>query len=138
MGPLPRTRTGKRFILVVVDYATRYPEVSSTLSVAEKLVEVFSRHGVPKEILTDQNTNFMSELLRVKPIRTSPYHSQTDGLVERYNQTIKSMLKKVIIQEPKSWDKLLPLALFAFHEVPQKATGFSPFELVLGKDILDP
>ena len=146
MGPLPKTRTGKCFILVVVDYATRYPEAFalnsiSATSVAKKLIELFSHHGVPKEILTDQGTNFMSKLLKevyrmigVKPIRTSPYHPQTDGLVERYNQTLKSMLRKVLIQEPKLWDKVLPLVLFAYREVPLEATGFSIFELVLGRD----
>lgn len=71
----------------------------------------------------------------VKPIQTSPYHTQTDGLVESYNQTLKMMLKKVMIKEPKSWDQLLPLVLFSYQEVPQEATGFSPFELILGRDV---
>ena len=70
-------------------------------SVAEKLMDLFSRHGVPREILTDQGANFMSELLQelhkllgIKSICTSPYHPQTDSLVERFNQTLKQMLKK--------------------------------------------
>ena len=89
---------------------------------------MFSRFGVPKEILTDQGTNFMSGLLKeiyrmmgIEAIRTSSYHPQTDGLVERYNQTA---------QRPKSWDKLLPLVMFAYREVPQESTVFSPFELI--------
>ena len=94
VGPLPRTHPGKRFILVVCDYATRYPEavaMSSTDAghVADELVQIFSRVGIPEEILTDQGPNFTSQLLteiykllRIKPIHTSPYHPQTDGLVE--------------------------------------------------------
>ena len=81
--------------------------------VAEKLFDLFSHYGVPREILSDQGPNFMSELLRevykvvkIKPIHTSPYHPQTDGLVERYNQTLKAMLKKVLMSEKRSWDKL--------------------------------
>ena len=62
----------------------------------------FSHVGVPEEILTDQGTNFTSQLLskeyrllHIKPIRTTPYHPQTDGLVERFNGTLKAMLKKI-------------------------------------------
>ena len=152
IGPLPRTRTGKRFVLVVSDYATRYPEAyplnnGTAESVAEKLVEMFCQYGIPKEIISDQGANFMSELLKelyamlgVCPIRTSPYHPQTDGLVERYNQTLKSMLRRVLMSDKdrRSWDKLLPLVMFAYREVPQASTGFSPFELVYGRDVRGP
>ena len=150
VGPLPRTASGKRFILVISDYATRYPEAYAmgtvtAPAIAEKLIDFFSRYGVPKEILTDQGSNFMSELLKeiyrllgVKSIRTSPYHPQTDGLVERYNQTLKMMLRKVLLTERRSWDKLLPLVLFAYREVPQESTGFSPFELIYAREVRGP
>ena len=125
VGPLPKSRSGKRFVLVVCDYATRYPEAVALRSIdaehiAEELVQIFSRVGVPQEILTDQGANFMSQLLaevykllRIKPIRTSPYHPQTDGLVERFNKTLKAMLRKTAISEGRDWDKLLPYVLFA-------------------------
>ncbi len=94
IGPLERSARGHRFALVLVDYATRYPEAVplrtiSAKSVADALFRVISRVGIPKEILTDQGTAFMSrtlselyELLGIKSIRTSVYHPQTDGLVE--------------------------------------------------------
>lgn len=150
VGPLPKSRSGKRFILVVCDYATRYPEAVALRSidaenVAEELIQIFSRVGIPNEILTDQGANFMSrllaevyKLLRVKRIRTSPYHPQTDGLVERFNQTLKAMLRKAAISEGKDWDKLLPYVLFAYREVPQASTGFSPFELLYGRPVRGP
>ena len=82
-------------------------------AVAEELVKMFTRVGIPREILTDQGSNFTSQLLaelyrllHIRPIRTSPYHPQTDGLVERFNQTLKSMLRKVATQEGEAWDKL--------------------------------
>ena len=94
VGPLLRSRQGHRYILIICDYATRYPEAFPLKTidaphVAEELMKFFSQVGVPKEILTDQGTNFMSKLLtelyrmlHVQPIRTSLYHFQTDGLVE--------------------------------------------------------
>ena len=150
VGPVPKSRSGKRYILVICDYGTRYPEAIPLKSIdaeciAEELVVFFSRVGVPKEILTDQGSNFTSQLLteiyrllHVHPIRTTPYHPQTDGLVERFNQTLKSMLRKAATQEGKDWDKLLPYLLFAYREVPQLSTGFSPFELLYGRSVRGP
>ena len=128
VGPLPKSRSGKRYILVLSDYATRYPEAVALQTIdaetiAEELVKIFSRVGIPEEILTDQGSNFTSNLLaelynmlHVHAIRTSPYHPQTDGLVDRFNQTLKSMLKKSATKEGKDWDKMLPYLLFAYRE----------------------
>lgn len=68
-------------------------------------------------------------------LNTSVYHPQTDGLEERFNRTLKSMLRKFVQVDPGHWDKLLPALLFVVWEVPQASTGFSPFELPWG--ILD-
>lgn len=150
VGPLPRSKAGNRYILVLCDYATRYPEAVPLRSidaehVAEELIKIFARVGVPEEILTDQGSNFMSKLLaelysllHIHSIRTSPYHPQTDGLVERFNKTLKSMLRKAVDTEGKNWDKLIPYLLFAYREVPQASTGFSPFELVYGRNVRGP
>ena len=87
--------------------------------VAEELVAMFSQVGVPWEILTNQGSNFTSQLLselycllHIHPIRTSPYHPQTGGLVEHFNQTLKSMLRKTAQTEGKDWDKLLLYLVF--------------------------
>ena len=147
VGPLPRSRSGNKYILVICDYATRYPEAIplraiDAETIAEELVKFFSRVGIPEEILTDQGSNFTSKLLaevyrllHIKPIRTSPYHPQTDGLVERFNQTLKAMLRKTAKEEGKDWDRLVPYLLFAYREVPQASTGFSPFELLYGRPV---
>lgn len=111
VGPLPRSHTGHRYVLVVCDYATRH--------VAEELVYIFSRVGIPKEILTEQDTNFTSELLaemyrllHIDGLRISPYHPQTDGMVERFNGALKEMLRKCATEDGKDWDRLLPNVLF--------------------------
>jgi transposase InsO family protein len=79
-------------------------------SVAEAMVEVFSRTGLPDEILTDQGGVFLSalckqmcELLQIKALRTSPYHPQSDGMLERWHASLKSMLK-MAQGDRKDWD----------------------------------
>ena len=145
IGPFDRSTQGYRFVLVLVDYATRYPEAVplrniSAKSVAQALFQVISRVGIPKEILTDQGTSFMSRTLRelygllgIQSIKTSVYHPQTDGLVERFNRTLKSMIRKFVHDDSRNWDKWLVPLLFAVREVPQASTGFSPFELLFGR-----
>ncbi|KAL4001114.1 caldesmon [Sarotherodon galilaeus] len=150
IGPLPKSSNGHKYALVICDYATRYPDVYPLRSLQVKhivrcLVDLFSRVGIPKEILTDQGTSFMSHLVKslydqlgVKGIRTTPYHPETDGLVERFNGTLKQMLRKFIDDTGKDWDKWLPFLLFAYREVPQASTGFSPFELLYGRQVRGP
>ncbi|XP_064418480.1 uncharacterized protein LOC135358762 [Latimeria chalumnae] len=145
VGPVEKSARGYQHILVIVDYATRYPEAfplrnTSTKSIASALLQLITRVGIPREILTDQGTPFMSHIMRdlckllgVKAIRTSVYHPQTDGLVERFNKTLKLMLRRVISMDGRDWDLMLPYLMFAVREVPQSSTGFSPFELLFAR-----
>lgn len=136
VGPLPRSHSGKKYVLVACDYATRYPKAIPLHSkdakhIAEELVKLFAWVGVSSEILTDQGSNFASQilaevyhLLHIKPIMTSPYHQQTDGLVERFNQTLKSMLRRTTKEEGKGWDKLLPYLLLPIGRFPSLQLDF--------------
>ncbi|XP_062615055.1 uncharacterized protein LOC134276789 [Saccostrea cucullata] len=151
VGPLsPITDKGNRYILTVVDYSTRYPEAVAlknidTETVAEALVEIFSRVGIPKEVLSDMGTQFTSNimkevgrLLSFKQLVTTPYHPACNGLVEKFNGTLKSMMKKMSSERPKDWDRYLPALLFAYREVPQESTKFSPFDLVYARNVRGP
>ncbi|XP_062609261.1 uncharacterized protein LOC134271008 [Saccostrea cucullata] len=151
IGPLhPATDKGNRFILTLVDYATKYPEAIAlpgidTERVAEALLEMFSRIGVPEEVLADMGTQFtsgltmeVSRLISVKQLTTTLYHPMCNGLVERFNGTLKQMLKRMCIDRPKDWDKYLAAVLFAYREVPQESLGFSPFELVYSRTVRGP
>ncbi len=73
------------------------------------------------------------ELLGIKSIRTSVYHPQTDGLVERFNRMLKSKVRKFVKEDAKKWDKWLEPLLFAVREVPQASIGFSPFKLLYSR-----
>ena len=112
-----RCTRGYSFVLVLVDYATQYPEAVplhtiSAKSVAQALFQIISQVGIPKEILTDQGTSFMSRtlwgiygLLGIKSIRTSVYSPQTDNLVECLNKTLKSMIHKFVHEDGHNWDR---------------------------------
>ena len=150
VGPLPRSNNGNKYILTICDYATRCPDTIPILNteantIAKELVSVFARVGIPDEVLTDQGSNLMSSLLQemylmlnISRLRTSPYHPQTDGLTERLNGTLKSMIRKFTASNQKDWDEHLPYLLFAYREVPQESTGFSPFELLYGRRVRGP
>lgn len=150
VGPLVKSSGGHQYILVVCDYVTHFPEAFplrtiTAPTVLRVLIQLFSRVGIPDEILTDQGTNFTSKLMQlfhkqlgISAIKATPYHSQTDGLVERFNQTLKKMLQKFVDDTGKDWDRWLPFLLFAYREVPQASTGFSPFELLYGWDVQGP
>ncbi|XP_068205363.1 uncharacterized protein [Palaemon carinicauda] len=151
IGPItPCTKKGHKYILTVIDMATRYPEAVAlrnidTVSVAEALMEIFCRVGIPKEIISDRGTQFKSDLMSeinkllcIKAIYTSPYHASCNGMVERMNGTLKNMLKKICIDNPNGWDKYINVALFAYRENPNDSLKFSPFELLYGRNVRGP
>ena len=151
VGPIsPPSENGHQYILTLVDYATRYPEAIAlkridTPTVAEALVDMFSRLGIPEEILSDLGTQFVSEcmeevnrLLSIRHLTTTPYHPMCNGLVERFNGTLKAMLKKLCAEQPRQWHRFINVLLFAYREVPQESTGFSPFELLYGRTVRGP
>lgn len=70
------------------------------------------------------------KMLGIRSIKTSAYHPQNDGIVERFNGTLKAGIRRFLGGE---WDKALPLLMFAYRETPHTATGFSPFELLFGR-----
>ena len=146
-GPLNRTKAGNKYILVLMDYATKWPEAFALRNVTAEtivncLIEVTARIGVPQELLTDNGSNFMSKVMKkycsmtgIKQIRTSPYHPQTDGMVERYNATLKMLLRKLTQNSEVEWDLYLPYVLWSYRGTIHKTTGFSPYQLLFGKQM---
>ena len=151
VGPIElRSERKSRYILTMIDYAMRYPEAVALSGieierVAEALVEMFSRVGIPDEMLTDCGSQFTAEvmkevsrLLSLQQITTTPYLPICNGLIERFHMTLKQMLRRMCAERPKDWDKYLPALLFARREVPQESLGFSPFELLYGRNVKGP
>lgn len=150
VGPLPRTRGGNEYILSIVDRMSRFPEAIPLRSIrSEKIVEVlvgfFTRFGFPKVIQSDCGTNFTSRYFKkkmdefgIKHMTSAPYHPESQGQVERFHQTLKSVLKKFCLETGGDWDKELPYALFAIRSIPNDSVGLSPFQLIFGHCVRGP
>nr|XP_034304729.1 uncharacterized protein LOC117682052 [Crassostrea gigas] len=80
----------------------------------------------------------MCKVLNIKKTRTRPYHPQCDGLVERFNKTLITMLRSLVDEHQSDWDELLPYVLIAYRSVEQESTGFSPNYLMLGREVRTP
>ena len=148
-GPLKRTKQGNRYILVLMDYATKWPEAYpmkavDSESVARTLIDIFARLGVPDELLTDNGSNFTSRLMKrfydltgIHHLKTSAYHPATDGMVERFNQTLKQTLRKLTQKSSDDWDACIPYLMWAYRGTVHASTGYSPFELMYGRRMRD-
>ena len=150
VGPLIMSDRKHRWILTMIYFATRYPIAIpmtsiETVDVAEALVSIFAGVGIPREILSDRGSQFTSDLMKeitrllsIKQLTTTPYHAMCNGLVEKCNGTLKSMLKRMTHERPGDWDRYIPALLFAYREVPQESLKFSPFELLYGRTVRGP
>ena len=112
-------------------------------TVADCFVDLISRFGVPKSILTDQGTNFESalvkricELLGISKLRCTAVHPQTDGQTERFNRTLCDSLTHYVNSNQTDWDKWVGVCVSAFRFTKHSTTGYSPFELVHGVEAL--
>ena len=147
VGPLPLTKRNNQYIVVTTEYLTKWPEAralpdAKATSVASFFYEdIICRHGCPKELLTDQGTHFVNELLNtmcnrlgVKHRLSTAYHPQTNGLVERFNRTLCEILARYSGAYKEDWDVFLPSALFAYRTIRQNTTQYEPFYLTYGRE----
>ncbi|MCO5564881.1 hypothetical protein L7F22_018549 [Adiantum nelumboides] len=151
MGPLPRTANGKLYILVAIDYMTRWVEAQSIAKVNEKTVSKFvythicCRFGTPLEIVSDNGPGFrrgllteVCEELKISHRHSTPYYPQSNGLVEKANGIIAEIIRKMVESKPKRWDNFLDRAIWAYRTTYRDATQFTPFHLVYGQEALQP
>ena len=151
MGPLPVSERGNRYLLVIVDYFTRWAEAfplpdQQAESLAKAFVHEFvCRYGAPLEIHSDQGRNFESALFQeicqwfdIIKKRSSPYHPNANGLVEHFNRTLTALIRSYLESRLHDWDSCIPLLTCAYRSTSYPSTGFSPNFLMFGREVNAP
>ena len=117
LGPLPKTKGGKQYLLVIKDRFTKLTQVVAlttvtAYTVATAFCDAWAfKYGIPRSLLSDNGPKFNAKffysacrILRITNLYTSAYHPQTNGQVERYNRTIASMLRNHVNEHQDDWD----------------------------------
>ncbi|GFW71629.1 retrovirus-related Pol polyprotein from transposon 412 [Trichonephila clavipes] len=148
-GPLPITSKGNQYLITAICMSSKFPEAIpvsdiSSVSVTDALLNIFSRMGFPREIQCDQGTSFTSALTTkfferfgILVRHSSVYHPQSNP-VERFHRTLKRLLRVLCLDAGSEWDKHLPSILLALRTVSHESTGYTPSELVYGKNLRTP
>ncbi len=137
-------------MLTSVCLATKWPSAvalkstTTAKAVAEALWSIFANTTIPESILSDKGPQFKSSLMKelttfigVSHIKSSAYHPQTNGTLERVHGTFKSILKRTITSKA-DWVTQVPFVLFVLRQMPNSDSGLSPFELIYGENSRTP
>ena len=141
------TTRGNRYVLVMVDCFTRWTEAfplpdKTAQSVADAFFnQIVCRFGMPSVIHSDQGREFENKIMQELCLlggshktRTTPYHPESDGMVERFNRTLLMMLAMFAGKNRDDWDDLLPAVMMAYRSSVHASTGFSPCRLMFGEE----
>jgi len=150
MGPLPTTSSGNTYILTIQDLLTKYSlaiplERATAVDIADAFTNEFiCTYGAPKALLTDQGTNFINSLMRgiarkfrITQMKTTAYHPQSNGSVERSHHVLWEYLKQ-FVDRTHEWDEWLKLACFSYNTSVHEGTKYTPYELVFGRTARTP
>ena len=141
---VPLSSRNNQYLLVIQDYFTKWAEAillpnQTANRITSELIRVFSNYGLPDILHIDQGRNFERSILRqtleafgIKKTRTTAYHPQGDGMVERFNRSLSQLLR-AYVEHQTEWEQYLPFVLFAYHTAVHTSTGVSPFELMYGR-----
>ncbi|CAF1624779.1 unnamed protein product [Rotaria magnacalcarata] len=145
-GPLKRTPRENQYVLVITDYFSRHitaialPNCTAETTAQALFNEYFCKFGIPAVILSDQGSHFRNQLMdNIKNligynhIYSTPYHPQTNGIVERFNATFIPQVSKLQDTQDNNWDEYLQAVVFAYNTGIHKTTKYSPFELLYGR-----
>jgi len=143
VGPFPTAKGGFRFMRTCIDLVTRWPEAvpirtTTSKAIINQLTTMFTHNGFPKAIVSDNGPQFVGKTFSrwlgkngINHVKSSPYHPQGNGVVERLHRTLKAIITKTT-QVKVNWASVVPMALYFIRCVPSEATGLSPFLAKLG------
>ena len=147
---IPKASNGHEYILVAIDYFTKWVKTASYKSVTQVVVAWFLKHniichyGMLGELIIDNGVNLNGKIIqqlcqqfKIKHRNSVPYHPQMNGAVEATNKNIKKIFVKMI-DTYKDWHKYLPFALCAYRTSIHTSTGATPYKLVYGIETVLP
>src|SRR6266540_2093124 len=150
VGPLTEASRGNKYIVVAIDYFTKYPEARALVNanarnVANFLYEdIICRHGCLRKIISDRGTHFNNQVIenllkrfKIRHNLSTPYHPKTNGLVERFNKTLCEFLAK-LNEKRENWNEYILPTLFAYRMKINKSIQFTPFYLTYGREAILP
>lgn len=148
LGPLPRTPRNMRYILVVNDHFTKWVEIfpvpdQTAVTCAQVIVnEVIARFGCPYSLHSDQGRNYESllfsdlcKLLEIRKTRTSPANPRCNGMTERFNRTLITMIKSYLKGQQTDWDLNLGCLAAAYRASPHESSHLTPNMMMLGREV---
>ena len=151
VGPLPRSRSGNEYILVMIDQFTRWleciplPSQGAEVTARAAVNEFFTRFGYPLKLVSDQGANFesslfkaMCKLLQIHKSRTTAYRPSANGQVERMNRTLMAAVRSYCQDYRDRWDEFVPLVASAIRGSVNRQTGYTPNKLMLGRELNAP
>ena len=149
LGPFPVTDKGNKYIVVMIEYLTKWVETKALPNGTAKEVALFVaenivlRYGTPKSVIADRGKSFIGNmteylltLLDIQHLKTTSYHPQTNGLCERFNHTLANMMSMYANTDHKKWDEILPYVTFAYNTSKQESSGYNPFFLLYGREVV--
>lgn len=145
VGPLPASYNGNLYILTFQDSLTKFidchamPNQEATTVARIFFDEIISRYGVPKILITDNGSNFTSDLfkrtckfLKIKKLEITAYHPQSNGSLERCHRPLGDYLRNYVDTESNNWDVGLRQFTFIYNNSRQTSTKFTPHESLFG------
>ncbi|CAG2250324.1 unnamed protein product [Mytilus edulis] len=148
LGPLPISVNNNRYLMVVQDYFSKWTEAipipdTEAVTVAKKFVErIVTIFGVPLSIHSDQGSNFESNvfkemciILGIHKTRTTPFRPKSDGMVEKSNSTIETMLSAFVSKHQRDWDEYIYLLMLAYRSSEHESLGTSPCSMLFGREV---
>ena len=148
LGPLPESKDGSKYVLILQDYFSKWPEAIALKSVTSEvaknwlITDILPRYGIFSKLITDNGVQFVSETFKdvcksvgIKQKFTSPFHPQTDGMVEKFNRTFLNMMRNYVNVSQNDWSSHIPLIMFAYRTSVHDSTGVTPAEALQGRQL---
>lgn len=151
VGPVTETASNNKLILTIQDAFSRFMVAApmkdgEASTVARTFVtEWISKFGIPKVLVSDNGTNFMSALftdvckiLGIKKLNTTPYRPESNGMLERAHRPLSDYLRCFVSEDYMNWDQWLPISMFAYNSAINASTKKSPFRVLFGFELETP